>query len=175
MSQFDRCITREPLMTLPALYNSAYQIVQTSTHVMLVAEMIHDVRIIPLDGSKHLDPRITSWGGDARGRWEGGTLVVETRNFHGRGWIATSSFAGRLRGVPFSTQLRTVERFKLLDATTLEYQLTIEDPQSFSAPWQVTFPLTRDDGYRMFEYACHEGNTAVQAMMRGARAAEQAN
>jgi hypothetical protein len=173
MSQFDRCITREPLMMLPALYNSAYQIVQTPTHLMIVAEMVHDVRIIPLDGSKHSDARITSWGGDPRGRWESGTLVVETRNFNGRGWIATSSAAGRLRGVPASAQLRTIERFKRLDATTIEYQLTVEDPQAFSAPWTVTYPLTRDDSYQMFEFACHEGNTAVQAMMRGARAAEQ--
>ena len=175
MSQFDRCITREPLMLLPSVYNAAYQIVQTPSHVLIAAEMVHDARVIPLDGRRHNDARITSWGGDARGHWEAGTLVVETRNYNGRGWIGTVSFSGRLRGVPFSEQLRTTERFKLIDAKTLEYQLTVEDPQAFSGPWQVTYPLTRDAGYQMFEYACHEGNSAVAAMMRGARAEEQAS
>jgi hypothetical protein len=174
MSQWDRCITREPLMLLPGAYNTAYQIVQTPDHVVIVAEMIHDARIIPLNGSPHRDARVTSWGGDARGRWTAGALVIETRNYNGRGWTATANSSGRLRGVPFSTQLRIIERFKPIDAKTLEYQLTVEDPQAFSAPWQVTFPLTRDDSYQMFEYACHEGNTAVAAMMRGARAQEQA-
>lgn len=175
MSQWDRCITREPLMMLPGAYNAAYQIVQTPAHVVITAEMIHDARIISLNGGPHPDARVTSWGGDARGHWENGTLVVETRNYNGRGWTATAQTSGRLRGVPFSTKLRTLERFKLIDAKTLEYQLTVEDPESFSAPWTVTMPLTRDDGYRMYEYACHEGNTAVASMMRGARAAEQAN
>jgi hypothetical protein len=173
MSQWDRCITREPLMMLPGAYNAAYQIVQTPTHVVIVAEMIHDARIIPLQGA-HGDARIKSWGGDARGHWESNTLVVETRNFHGRGWMATAQTSGRLRGVPFSEQLRTTERFTPIDANTLEYRITVEDPQAFSAPWEVTFPLTRDESYRMYEYACHEGNTAVAAMMRGARAQEQA-
>jgi hypothetical protein len=174
MSQWDRCITREPLMMLPGAYNAAYQIVQTPTALVIVAEMIHDARIISLEGRGHPDARVTSWGGDARGHWEDGTLVVETRNYNGRGWTATAQTSGRLRGVPFSTRLRTVERFKLIDAKTLEYQITVEDPESFSAPWQVTLPLMRDDDYRMYEYACHEGNTAVASMMRGARATEQA-
>jgi hypothetical protein len=174
LSQWDRCITREPLMMLPGAYNAAYQIVQTPDHLVIVAEMIHDARIIPLDGRKHADRRVTSWGGDARGRWEAGVLVIETRNFNGRGWMATAVTSGRLRGVPFSEQLRTIERFKPIDADTLEYQLTVEDPQAFSTPFQITFPLIRDDGYQVFEYACHEGNTAIEAMMRGARAQEQA-
>ena len=171
MSQWDRCITREPLMMLPGSYNQAYQIVQTPTHVVIVAEMIHDARIIPLGGA-HTDRRITSWGGDARGRWEGNTLVVETRNFHGRGWMATAQSSGRLRGVPFSEQLRTLERFKRIDDETMEYEIIVEDPQAFASPVKIAFPLTRDPGYQMFEYACHEGNSAVRAMMLGARGSQ---
>jgi len=175
MSQWDRCITREPLIMLPAAYNNAYQIVQTPTHVVIVAEMIHDARIIALDTSEPPDARIKNWGGAARGRWEADTLVVETRNFNGKGWLATAQTSGRLRGVPFSEQLHTTERFKLINAKTLQYELTIEDPKAFASPWKVAYPLTRDSEYQMFEYACHEGNTAIRAMMLGARAQEQAN
>jgi hypothetical protein len=173
MSQWDRCITREPLMMLPTPYNNtAYQIVQTPTHVVITAEMIHDARIIPLGASDFPDTRIKSWGGSARGRWEADTLVVETRNFNGKGWLATAQSSGRLRGVPFSEQLHTTERFKLIDAKTLQYEITIEDPQAFTSPWKITFPLTRDAEYQMFEYACHEGNSAVRAMIMGAQATE---
>jgi hypothetical protein len=175
MSQWDRCITREPLMMLPGAYNAAYQIVQTPTHVVIAAEMIHDARIIPLDSGVHQDSRIKSWGGDAHGRWDGNSLIVETRNYNGRGWIATANSSGRLRGVPFSNQLQTTERFTLVNRTTLQYEVTIEDPQAYASPWKVTFPLTRDAQYRIFEYACHEGNRAIEAMLRGARAQEQAS
>jgi hypothetical protein len=174
MSQWDRCITRQPLMMLPSAYNSAYQIVQTATHVVIVAEMIHDARIIALHTAAPADSRIKSWGGTAHGRWEGETLVVETRNFSGKGWLATAQSSGRLRGVPISEQLRTIERFQLVDANTMQYELTIEDPQSFTSPWKITLPLTRDTGYQIFEYACHEGNSAVRAMMLGAQSQEQA-
>ena len=173
MSQWDRCITREPTPLLPVIYNNAYQIVQTPTFIMIVAEMIHDARIIPLDGRPHLDARIRSWSGDSRGHWDGATLVVDTTNFNDQGWIATGLNAGRIRGVPHSKDLHIVERFTRIDAQTLDYSMTIDDPQIYAAPWTVAFPLQRDDGYRIFEYACHEGNHAIELILGGARAQEQ--
>ncbi|MGH8188184.1 MAG: hypothetical protein ACREUC_16630 [Steroidobacteraceae bacterium] len=174
MGQWDRCITRDPTMFFPGVYNAAYQIVQTPSHVLISAEMIHDTRVIPLDGSPHADARIKSWSGDSRGRWEGDTLVVETTNFNGRGWIATAMGAGRLRGVPFTEQLRITERFTRVDGRTMRYEVTIDDPPIYAAPWKVMIPLTKDDQYQILEYACHEGNTGVQAIMGGARAQERA-
>jgi hypothetical protein len=172
MSQWDRCITRAPTAMFPVVYNNAYQIVQTPTHIMIVSEMIHDVRVIPLDGRPRPDARVTSWAGEARGRWEGDTLVVETTHFNGKGWIATGSNAGRIRGIPVSASLRTTERFTRTDPKTLRYELTIEDPTNYTAAWTIAFPLVRDDEYRMYEYACHEGNSAVQSILGGARAEE---
>jgi hypothetical protein len=174
MSQWDRCITRDPFMFIPGVYNAAYQIVQTPSHVVISAEMIHDTRVIPLDGSPHVDARIKSWNGDSRGRWEGDTLVVETTNFNGKGWVGTSLSAGRLRGVPTTERLRITERFTKIDSRTMRYEVTVDDPPIFSAPWRVEIPMTKDDGYQILEYACHEGNSAVQAIMGGARAEERA-
>ena len=174
MSQWDRCITRNPTSLFPVVYNNAYQIVQTPTHIVIIAEMIHDARVIPLNGGPHLDSRIRSWSGDSRGRWEGDTLVVDTTNFNGRGWIATGQNAGRLRGVPFTEDLHITERFRPIDAQTLQYEITIDDPQIYAAPWKLAFPLGRDDAYQMFEYACHEGNQAVELVLRGARVQERA-
>jgi hypothetical protein len=173
LSQFDRCITREPTAMLPAAYNMGYQIVQTPTHILIATEMIHDARVIRLDGSPHVDQRIRTWAGDSIGRFEGDTLVVETTNFNGRGWLATAMAQARVRGVPFTEQLRITERFTRVDARTLNYEITIDDPSMYTSPWKVQIPLTRDDEYRVFEYACHEGNTGVQAIMGGARAQER--
>jgi hypothetical protein len=175
MSQWDRCITREPTMMFPGIYNNAYHIVQTPDHVLIVAEMIHDARIIPIsrDGRRaHVDSRVRSWGGDSRGHWEGATLVVETSNFNAAGWIVTAQNSPTLRGVPYSEQLHIVERFTRIDRDTLQYEITIEDPVHYTAPWKVAYPLARDDEYQMFEYACHEGNRAIEMMLGGARAQE---
>jgi hypothetical protein len=176
MSQWDRCITREPTMMFPGVYNNAYQIVQTPGYVMIVAEMIHDARIIPIGASPrptHADARVRSWGGDSRGHWEGQTLIVETTNFNAAGWIATAQNAPAVRGAPYSEQLRIVERFTRLDRDTMQYEITIEDPVNYTAPWKVAYPLARDDKYQMFEYACHEGNRAIELMLGGARAQER--
>jgi len=170
MSQYDRCITRQPMALFPVAYNNAYQIVQTRTHIVIVAEMVHDARIVAIDGGAHVDGRIRSMSGDSRGHWEGNTLVVESTNFDGRGWLFTSMNATRLRGIPYSQELRLIERFTRIDATTLQYEVTIEDPKNYERPWTMKYPWTRDEAYRMYEYACHEGNSAVQAMMGGARA-----
>jgi len=110
------------------------------------------------------------WDGDSRGRWEGNTLVVDTANFNNKGSIATSSVQGRIKGVPQTEALHLVERFTRTDVDTLSYEATIDDPTMFTRPWKVAIPLGRDETYRMFEYACHEGNTAVEMILGGARA-----
>jgi hypothetical protein len=161
----------------PVVYNNAYQFVQTPGYVLIVAEMIHDARIIPIsDGSSrttHIDARVRAWGGDSRGHWEGSTLVVETTNFNGRGWIATGLNAVPVRGVPVSEQMRIVERFTRVSHDTMQYEITIDDPVSYTAPWKIAYPLARDEKYQMFEYACHEGNHAIELILRGARVQEQ--
>jgi hypothetical protein len=174
MSPWDRCISRGPGGMIPAGYNNAYQIVQTPGYVVIVYEMIHESRIIPLDGRPHLNQSARSWTGDSRGRWDGRTLVVETTNFNGKGWITTNAASGRIRGVPHSEALHLVERFTRVDADTISYEITIDDPQAFTRSWTVSIPLSRDDQYQIFEYACHEGNHAIEATMRAARADEKA-
>ena len=171
MSQWDRCITREPTALFPVIYNNAYQIVQTASHVVVHAEMVHDARVVAMSGS-HPDTRIRSWGGDSRGRWDGDTLVVDTTNFNSGGWMATGQNAGRLRGVPYSKDLHIIERFTPLDRHTLKYEITIDDPQSFTSAFKLSYPLQRDDAYRIYEYACHEGNAATEMILRGARVQE---
>ena len=175
MSPWDRCITRGPGTMFPAGYNNAYQIVQTPGTVTIVHEMIHEARIIPIDGRPHLDQSIRLWTGDPRGHWEGNTLVVETTNFNDKGWIATNAASGRIRGVPHSDALRLVERFTRADADTIAYEVTIEDPKIYTRPWTVAIPLGRDDSYQMYEYACHEGNRAVEHVLSAARNAEKAD
>ncbi len=175
MSVWDRCISRGvPGWIIPAGYNNAYQIVQTPDYVVIHSEMIHDARIIPLDGRPALHESMRLWEGDSRGRWEGDTLVVETTNFGDRNWIATSAASGRIKGIPQSDALRSVERFTRVSADTIDYEARIEDPNVFTRPWTLAFPLTRDDSYRIYEYACHEGNHAVENILRGARYQERA-
>jgi hypothetical protein len=173
MSPWDRCITRGPGRMFPAGYNNAYQILQTPGYVTIVHEMIHEARIIPVDGRPHLDAGIRSWTGDSRGRWDGNTLVVETTNFNDKGWIATNAASARIRGVPHSAALHLVERFTRTDADTIAYEVTIEDPNVYTRPWTVAIPLNRDPSYQMFEYACHEGNKAVEHVLSAARSAEK--
>jgi hypothetical protein len=175
MSVWDRCITRGvPGGMFPAGYNNAYQIVQTPGYLVILYEMIHDARIIPLDGRPHVGEGIRLWMGDSRGRWDGQTLVVDTTNYSDKGWIATSAATGRIKGIPQSEALHVVERFTRIDADTINYEVTIEDPQVYTKPWKVAIPLNRDETYRIFEYACHEGNKAVANVLSGARAQEKA-
>jgi hypothetical protein len=173
MSPWDRCITRGPGRMFPAGYNNAYQIVQTPGYVMIAQEMIHEARIIPLDGRPHPDESVRMWTGDPRGRWEGNTLVVETTNFNDKGWIATNGASARIRGVPHSNALRLVERFTRTDANTMAYEITVDDPNIFTRPWTVSMPLVLDNAYQIFEYACHEGNYAIGHILSAARAAER--
>jgi hypothetical protein len=169
LSVYDRCITRGlPGAMMPGFYNHNYRIAQTPDHVVLLVEMIHDARIIPLDGRDHLPPAVRQWLGDSRGHWEGDTLVVETTNFNDK-------VTERVPFIPtvFGTgeNLRLVERFTRVNEDTIDYRFTVEDPTVFTAPWTAAIPFHRFDG-RLFEYACHEGNYALPNMLAGARAAK---
>ncbi len=174
MSMWDRCVSRGvPGWVIPAGYNNAYQIVQTPGYVVIHAEMIHDARIIPLDGRPPLPESIRLLEGDSRGHWEGDTLVVETTNFTDRNWIATSAASGRIKGVPQSAALKIVERFTRVATDQIDYEARIDDAAVFTRPWTLAFPLMKDDEYRIYEYACHEGNRAVEGILRGARYQER--
>ena len=174
MSVWDRCISRGvPGSMFPAGYNNAYRILQTPRYVAILYEMIHDARIIPLDGSPHVSESVRLWMGDSRGRWEGDTLVVEVRNFTDKGWIASNSASRRIKGIPISEELRVVERFRRVSDDTIQYEVVIEDPPNYTRSWTVSMPLTRDLDYDLYEYACHEGNKAVELILGGARALEK--
>ncbi|HEV3062799.1 MAG TPA: hypothetical protein VGY48_31420 [Vicinamibacterales bacterium] len=143
---------------LPGPYNNNFQIVQTRDYVAIANEMIHDVRVVPLDGRPHLPPAVRRWQGDPRGHWEGDTLVVDTTNFSDR-----TNFRGA------DENLHLVERFRRVDAHTLDYTFTVDDPHVFSRAWTVALPMTRSEG-PIYEYACHEANYAMVGILRGARA-----
>ena len=147
---------------LPSAYNSNLQIVQDAGHVAIVQEMIHSTRIIPTDDSPHLAAEIRQWSGDSRGHWEGETLVVDTTNF-----TARTAFRGS------TEHLHLVERFTRLDADTMLYEFTAEDPHTWTRPWTAQIALARIDG-PLFEFACHEGNLGIANTLSGARAAEEA-
>ena len=178
MSPWDRCITRGvPGGMLPAGYNNAYQILQFPGYVLIHYEMIHDARIIPIRLRSSGEPpalpaRHQLWDGDPRGYWEGDTLVVETGNFNNLGWISTSQAGGRIKGIRHTDKLHVVERFTRTSAKEISYTATITDPEIYTQPWTVSFPLTFDPDYRIYEYACHEGNYAMEGIMRGKRAAD---
>lgn len=175
MSPWDRCITRGvPAGFFPAGYNNAYQIYQFPGYVLIHYEMIHNARIIPTDGRAHKASHLGYWDGDSVGHWEGNTLVVDVTNFNGRGWIGTSAATGRMRGVVQTEAAHVVERFTRVSENTIHYEATIEDRNKYTRSWTVKVPLERDDAYQFYEYACHEGNHAVEHVLRGARATERA-
>jgi hypothetical protein len=158
----DRCLmgfNAGPPMT-PAAYNNNIQIFQTRDFVVIYNEMIHNARIVPLDGRPHLP--VPQWSGSSRGRWEGNTLVVETRNFY-----ANTSFANS------SPTMNLVERFTRVAPETVVYEFTVSDPNVWTRPWTVQIPMAKTSEY-VYEYACHEGNHAMIGIMAGARAAEKA-
>jgi hypothetical protein len=159
-----RCLvwpTSGPPM-LPTAYNNYYQIVQGPGYVAILVEMIHDVRIIPLDGRPHLPANIRQWMGDSRGRWDGDTLVVDTTNFTDK---------TNLRGS--DKDLHLVERFTRISEYTILYQFTVDDPTAFTRVWKGEIPLTKAQG-PIYEYACHEGNYSMEGILKGARAQEKA-
>jgi hypothetical protein len=174
-TSWERCITRGvPAGMFPAGYNNAYQILQSPGFVVIFSEMIHEARVIPLDGRPHLPPAVGQWNGDSLGHWEGNTLVVDTTNYNGKGMIATSAATARIRGIHESEALHVVERFQRVDANTISYEASIDDPNMYTAPWKVSMPLTRDANYPIYEYACHEGNYAMEDVLRAGRAKEKA-
>jgi hypothetical protein len=168
-SLYDRCITRGIAgSVLPVIYNNGNVIVQAPGYVAFVNEMIHETRIIPLDGRPHVEADIELWMGDSRGRFEGDTLVVETTNLTDRTGIGLNGGGGR-----HSDALKVTERFTRIDEDTITYSMTIDDPKTWTQPWTMQFPLERDDEYGMYEYACHEGNYAMFNILSGARADER--
>ena len=167
---YDRCVTRGVLgSSFPNIYNSGLEIHQAPGLIVLRYEMIHETRIIPIDGRPRLASGIRSYMGDARGRWDGQTLVIETANFNGK----TGSYGRNGNGNPTSEALRLTERFTRRGTDTLDYSVTVDDPRTWARPWTVAFPLTRDPEYVMYEYACHEGNYAIANILRAFRAAER--
>lgn len=173
MSPWDRCITRGmPGGMFPAGYNNYYRILQTPDAVVINYEMIHEARIIPLDGRPRLGEGAQFWNGEPRGRWDGDTLVVETQGYTDGAWIATSGSQRRIKGIPHTSQLRVVERFTRTDNDTIMWTATIEDPEIYTSQWTVETPLVSRGDAKIFEYACHEGNQAVGNILRGARVQE---
>ena len=167
-SLFERCITRGVVGSmLPGGYNNGNQIVQSPGYVTIVNEMIHEARIVPIDGRSHLGPTIRNYMGDSRGRWDGDTLIVETTNFAIRAGVG-------LNDVVPTEALKMTERFSRTSPTTISYSVTVDDPMTWTAPFTIQYQLKRDDGYGMFEYACHEGNYALHNILSGARAGERA-
>jgi len=171
---WDRCLTRGvPGSMLPAGYNNAYRFIQTPDTFTIVHEMIHDVRVIHLNKEEHIDDRVRLYMGDSVARWEGDTLVVETTNYNDRGMIASSSAGGRLKGVPITENLHVVERFTRVNEGTIIWSATITDPEIYTQPFTISMPLTRDNEYVMYEYACHEGNYAVPNTLSAGRAKDR--
>jgi hypothetical protein len=170
-----RCITRGLLgSVIPVVYNNGNQILQVPGYVVFRNEMIHESRVIPLDGRPHVGPAIRLYLGDSRGHWEGNTLVVETTNFTDRDAIGSNG-AG-YPGDPgyHSDQLKVIEKFTRTGAKTLEYRATVDDPKTWTRPWTMLIEMERNDSYQIMEYACHEGNYAMTDILSGARATQPA-
>ncbi len=168
MDADDRCISRGPSGMWPTHVNNGKLILQTPGYVVIHSEMIHNARVIPID-TPHADEKIRLWNGDPRGRWEGNTLVVESTNFRAVQHIRGTSPMNPSRQ---SENQRTTERFTLVSPDLLLYSATMDDADTFTAPWTVAFPFDRGGDYLQFEFACHEGNYAVPTALRGARAEE---
>jgi hypothetical protein len=165
-SLYDRCITRGTIGSImPAVYGNGARIMQTPDAVVISYEMVHDTRVIPLDGRPHVGEDLNLWMGDSRGRWEGDTLVIESRNFTDRTAVG---------GAPHSEKLRMIERLTRIDPEMIDYEVRIEDPETFARPWTMRMTLTSQPGYEIYEYACHEGNHAMRNVLSAERAYEKA-
>jgi hypothetical protein len=163
-SLYDRCITRGlPGSMMPAIYGNSYQIVQAPGYVAIRYEMVHETRVIPLDSGPHVGSQIRSYMGDARGHWEGDTLVVETTNFRDE---------STYRGANAAT-LRLVERFTRVAPDKVRWAVTVDDPETWTKPWTFAMPLTMDASQPVLEYGCHEGNLGLRNILKAARAEEK--
>jgi hypothetical protein len=159
---YDRCITRGvPGSVMPVLYGNGLRIVQTPSEVVISYEMVHDTRVIPLDGRPRIGSNIRQYIGDSRGRWESETLVVETTNFTDKTAVG---------GAPHSENLKLTEWFTRIDPQMIDYRFRVEDPDTFTAPYTMRMTITEQPGYQLYEYSCHEGNTAVGQALSGERA-----
>jgi hypothetical protein len=169
-SLFDRCITRGVVgSVLPVIYGNGHYIVQAPGYVAISYEMVHDTRIIPLDGRPHPGAGLRLYLGDARGRWDGNTLVVETTNFTDRTSISENG-----NGLRHSAALRLIERITRVDRDVLEYRVTIDDPKTYARPWTMALSLTSPRGFELLPYECHEGNHGLRNILSAARAEERA-
>jgi hypothetical protein len=166
LGAYDRCIA---FSAVPAAQPvNELEIVQAPGYVAIRTEVIHEARIVPLDGRPHVNRTLRTYMGDSRGRWEGSTLIVETTNMNGQ-----TNLTGNGGGRP-TDQIRVTERYTLVDADTLQYDATIDDPRTWARPWTVAFPRKRDRSHRLYEYACHEGNYSLPSILRASRAGEGA-
>jgi hypothetical protein len=165
-----RCISRGVTGSIyPVIYGNGQQIVQAPGYVTIMQEMVHEARVIPLDGRPHASANIRSYMGDPRGHWEGDTLVVETTNFLGnRNGVGPNG-----GGTPTSDALKLTERYTPVGPNEMRYEVTVDDPKTFAQPFKIGFPLTQEPGYQNFEYACHEGNYAMFDSLSGARAKDK--
>jgi hypothetical protein len=164
----DRCITRGmPASMFPFMYNSGIEIMQAPGVVVIRLELVHETRVVPVDGRAPLAPEIVQWLGESRGRFEGDTLVIETTNFNGETPMLIVGPGGK--PIPTSPKMRVVERLTRTARDTIDYELVVEDTEVLTAPWKAAFPLQRDDAYRMFEYACHEDNSAIRNFIETSR------
>ena len=160
---WDRCITRGmPVSMLTRNYNVGIRVMQSPGYVVILLEMAHEARVIPTDGRPNLDPAIKQYLGESRGHWESNTLVIETLNFNGKPAMTNSGVPGAPPLNPESENMRIVERLTRTGPESIDYKMTIEDPTVLVRPWTVEFPWQLDPKYDMYEYACHEGNTAVR-------------
>lgn len=167
----DRCLamlTAGPPM-LPYAYNSNYQFIETANAIVIHIEMIHNTRIIYMDGRAHTPSAVRKWMGDSIGKWDGGTLVVDTTNFNDGG----GSYGDAGGNFGWDRNLHLVERFSLLDADTMLYQFDVDNPTAFTRPWKGELTLSRSTA-PIYEYACHEGNYSLPNMLSGYRAMEKA-
>jgi hypothetical protein len=163
-SLYDRCISRGlPGSMMPAIYGNSYQIVQSPGYVAIRYEMVHETRLIPLDGRPQLGGAIRQYMGEGRGRWEGDTLVVETTNFRDESTYRGSNAA----------TLKITERFTRVAPDKIRWAVTLNDPETWTRPWTFAMPLTIDDQQPVFEYGCHEGNYGLRNILTAARAEEK--
>jgi len=166
-SLWDRCITRGLAGSwLPVVYGNGTRIIQTPDSVIIAHEMVHEARVIPLDGRPHVGGGLRQLMGDSRGHWEGNTLVIETTNF-------TDRIAATGGGVRFSDALKTTERITRIDPHMVELEVRVDDPKTYVAPWTLRMTLTSQPGYEIYEYGCHEGNRSVPNSLSGERAYEK--
>jgi hypothetical protein len=164
----DRCITRGmPASMFPFMYNSGIEILQAPGYVVIRLELVHETRIVPVDGRPALASEVVQWLGESRGRFERDTLVIETTNFNGGSPMLIVGPGGK--PLPTSRELRIVERLTRTGDDTIDYEIAVEDPVVLTQPWKAAFPLNRDENYRMFEYACHEDNSAIRNFIEASR------